>query len=76
MIFLIKYNRKEGIVLETKSYNDSDRQTAENARLEMELSLIHNGIDQEVVLLDANSENDLRQTHRRYFENLQEIAST
>ena len=76
MIFLIKYNRKEGIVLERKSYNDSDRQTAENARLEMELSLIHNGIDQEVVLLDANSESDLHKTHRRYFENLQEIAST
>jgi len=76
MIFLIKYSRKEGIILSMKAYQESDRHVAENDRLNMEISLVHIGLDNEVVLLEANNESDLRKTHRRYFENIREIAST
>ncbi|HCC79413.1 MAG: hypothetical protein A2X25_06805 [Chloroflexi bacterium GWB2_49_20] len=76
MIFLIEYNRKEGKILKLQTYADSDRRIAENARLEMELSLLRSGCSLEVVLLEANSQEDLLLTHRRYFENPEEIAST
>jgi hypothetical protein len=76
MIFLIEYNRKEGKILNLQSYVDSDLHVAENDRLELELSLLRSGFHYEVVLLEANSESDLRRTHRRYFENSEEIAST
>jgi hypothetical protein len=33
------------------------------------------GIDNEVVLLEAGSEEALRRTHRRYFENLTELTT-
>jgi hypothetical protein len=37
------------------------------------LELNRKGIDHEVVLLDAASEDALRMTHRRYFEDLRQI---
>ncbi len=32
-------------------------------------------VDREVVILEAESEEALRRTHRRYFENLSELAT-
>ena len=46
---------------------------AEGARLEMELDLNRRSIDREVVILEAASEDAVRRTHRRYFENLEEL---
>lgn len=76
MVFLIEYDRKKGEILKLQSYPETERLTAQNDRLDLELSLIRDDLDYEVVLLEANTENDLRQTHRRYFESLREIAST
>jgi hypothetical protein len=76
MIFLIEYNRRKGKILKLKSFPASEQNTAENERLDRELSLIHSGLDHEVVLLEANSEEALRQTHRRYFESLVQIAES
>ena len=45
-------------------------------RLEIELDLNRKGVGDEVVLLEAASEHALRQTHRRYFEDLREILNT
>ena len=75
MFFLIKYNREKGKINSLKSYHESEHLDAENDRLKMELSLIRNGLDYEVVILEANSKKDLRKTHSRYFKNLQEIAN-
>jgi hypothetical protein len=56
-------------------FHDSERRVAEEARLEMEIGLNRDEVDREVVILEAESEEALRRTHRRYFETLSELAS-
>lgn len=73
MIFLIQYNRPEGRIVRLKRFADSERTLAERERLEIELDLNRTGVDHEVVLLEAVSEEALRRTHRRYFENPRQI---
>lgn len=73
MIFLIEYNQSEGRIVTIRNFDDSQLRAAEDPRLEIELDLNRNGIDHEVVLMDAASEVDLRRTHRRYFEDLRQI---
>jgi hypothetical protein len=75
MIFLIEYDRERGLIVKIKSFSDSDREKAEECRLELELELNLKSIDNEVVLLEAATEEALRRTHRRYFENLTELTS-
>lgn len=76
MLFLLEYDRIEGKLITFKSYGDVERGSAENARLEMELELNRNGVVHEVVLLEAETEEALRRTHRRYFENLSELVTS
>jgi len=47
---------------------------AQEARLALELSLNREGVHREVVVLEAHDEETLRRSHRRYFENLKELA--
>jgi hypothetical protein len=75
MIFLIEYDRERGRIVTIKSFTDSNGERAEESRLQLELDLNLNGIDNEVVLLEAATEGALRRTHRRYFENLTELAT-
>lgn len=74
MLFLIDYDRVRGQVGEFRIFQDSERKKAEDARLELELKHNYLGVTREVVLLEASSEEALRRTHRRYFENLSELA--
>jgi len=74
MIFLIEYHRREGRIVRCEVFNDSERRKAEVSRLDVELDLNRRKVDHEVVLLEAASEQALRRTHRRYFENLAELA--
>jgi len=74
MLFLIEYDRTEGKIVSFRSYQDSERGFAEDARLELELELNRIGKEREVVLLEAISETALRKTHRRYFEKLSELV--
>ena len=76
MIFLIEYDRSKGEVITLKTFSASERQDANKARLEMEVDLNRRGIEREVVLLEAASEDAIRRTHRRYFENLSDLAKT
>ena len=73
MIFLIEYNRRKGSIVTLRDFDDSQRREAEDSRLGIELDLNRKGIDHEVVLLDAASEDALRRTHRRYFEGLRQL---
>jgi hypothetical protein len=73
MIFLIEYARDEGRIVTIKSF--SDREEAEQSRLELELSLNSKDDEREVVLLEATNEEALRRTHRRYFESLSELTT-
>jgi hypothetical protein len=76
MIFLIEYDRNRGEIINLKKFEDSARQNADDARLEMELELNRLGTEREVVLLEAATEEALRRTHRRYFENLSELVNS
>lgn len=75
MIYLIHYDRPSRQLLRMQPYADAQRQQAEDARLALELSLIGNGREQEVVLLDAADESSLRRTHGRYFYSLAELVA-
>lgn len=74
MVFLIQYDRKLGSIVSLTPFEDGVRERAENARLDLELRLNNAGIEHEVVLLEAPSEEDLRRTHRRYFETLVQFS--
>lgn len=67
MLFLIEYDRNHGRIVELEVFDDSERQKAEDSRLERELALNRASIEHEVVLLEAATEEALRRTHRRYF---------
>jgi hypothetical protein len=75
MLFLINYDRASGNLITFRKFADTERESAENARLEMELDLNRQGVEREVVLLEAETEEALRRTHRRYFENLSELVT-
>lgn len=75
MQFLIEYARSRGQIVTFRVFDDTEKQKAEDARLAMELELNRSGVKHEVVLLEAASEEALRRTHRRYFENLTALAS-
>jgi hypothetical protein len=68
MIFLIEYNRRLGKLINMERFADEDRAEAEKIRLDIELARKRQGVEHEVVLLQAPSEDALRATHRRYFE--------
>jgi len=74
MIFLIEYDRDEGRMVRIERFSDSDKEIAQEARLNLELELNRKGVENEVVLLDAASEEAVRRTHRRYFETLAELT--
>lgn len=76
MLFLIGYDRNRGQIMTFKTFDDSEREDAELSRLEMELDLNRHGIEREVVILEADTEEALRSTHRRYFENLTELVNS
>ena len=76
MIFLIEYNRPEGRIVTFQRFQDSERLKAQDTRLDLELDLNRRGVDHEVVLLEAASEEALRRTHRRYFETLRQILES
>lgn len=73
MIFLVEYNRSQGRIVTFRNFDDSQQRDAEESRLGIELDLNLKGIGHEVVLLQAASEDALRRTHRRYFEDLRQI---
>ncbi len=75
MIFILEYNRSLGKIISFQSFDDSEWKRAEELRFERELCLFRAGIDNEVVLLEAASEQILRRTHRRYFEDLEQLAT-
>jgi hypothetical protein len=73
MFFLIEYDRDKGQMVTFRTFEDSERESAENSRLELELDLNRRGVEHEVVILEAASEDAVRRTHRRYFETLEEL---
>jgi hypothetical protein len=75
VLFLIEYDRSAGRIVTFARFADTERVEAEERRLALEIGLSQQGVDREVVLLEASTEDALRRTHRRYFENIPELAS-
>jgi hypothetical protein len=75
MLFLIEYDRNQGRIVTLNCFADSDRTRAEESRLQLEIKLNLQRASNEVVILEASTEQALRRTHRRYFEDLAEIAT-
>lgn len=76
MIFLIEYDRPESRIVTFTTFKNSERLNAEKSRLDLELRLNRAGVDHEVVILEAESEEALRRTHRRYFEDARTIVTS
>jgi len=74
MLFLIEYDRPSGTLVQFRKFEDTERQAAQDARLELELKLNHEDLQREVVILEAPSEEDVRHTHGRYFKGLPELV--
>ena len=75
MYFLIDYDRSNGSK-EIRVFADDQLREADEARLELELRYHRLGIEREVVVLDAASEEALRKTHARYFEDIRSMAAS
>ena len=74
MLFLIQYDRKAGRIVTIQRFDGDQQNLADRVRLELELDLVRRRQKDEVVLLEASSEEGLRKTHRRYFEDLATLA--
>lgn len=75
MVFLIEYDRRTGKLVQFRKFDESERQTAHDIRLDLELKLNRErNRDREVVVLEAPSEEALRHTHGRYFKSAAELT--
>ena len=75
MFFLIEYDRPSGKLLRFQRFDDSERQAALDARLELELRLNREGVkEREVVILEGPNEEIVRHTHGRYFKTPAELV--
>ena len=70
-MFLMEYNRPTGKLVTFRRFDDASLARREQFALEMDLH--HKGIAHEVVLLEAENEAAIRKTHRRYFEDLEQL---
>lgn len=75
MIYLIQYDRSLGQIVRLESFPADSKDRAEETRLCVELELLSRKISHEVVLLEASNEDELRKTHRRYFERLDQLMT-
>lgn len=73
MIYLIQYDRQSGSLIRLDEFAVDQRDQADEARLKVELDLLKSMVGHEVVLLEASNEDELRKTHRRYFEKLEQL---
>jgi hypothetical protein len=67
MIFLIQYDRKNARTLTFKDYAEEQRSQALMDRLDLEIRFNTGEASQEIILLEAPSREDLKQTHAKYF---------
>ena len=75
MIFLLEYDRARGALSSIRPYSDADHELAASDRLRREIELHRDDLEREVVLLQAESEEALRETHRRYFEDIAALTA-
>lgn len=74
-IFIIHYDRANGQIIDLREFAGSKRADAQKERLDLEIDISQRAADEEVVLLEAPTLQDLKRTHRRYFESLERMGS-
>ena len=76
MIFLIHYDQRAGKIVSMQRFDEPEREDAERARLELEISLHRQQRDEEeVVILEAESEEAIWKTHGRYFRTVEQLIA-
>lgn len=73
MLFVIEYFRPGGTISHLKKYPDAQRADALSEYFRLERKHREEP-DMEVVLLESTSEEELQQTHRRYFRTFSELT--
>ncbi len=77
MIYYIEYSRERQKLQSFLPYPDSQRSEVQAYALqrEKELSRLPGGLQLEIVILEADSEATIRNTHARYFDNLFDVRT-
>jgi len=73
MLFLIEYDRSSARRVHYEQFRDDEGERARRARVEREVAVNQAKLDREVVLLEAASEEALRRTHARYFDDIEQM---
>lgn len=73
--YVIVYNRLSGEVVERSEFDQKGQERALAFRFELE-RIYKEQSDIEIVVLSANSWDDLLLTHARYFKSLEELTSS
>jgi len=73
--FLIVYDRAEGHLVDLREYTEDREEEAVADRLALELRNAGNG-GIEVVILGAESLDDAKRTHARYFQSAGDIVAS
>lgn len=73
-IFLLIYDWNTRRLVRKEEYDQVDREAALKARYEAELRAAREGLDQEIVILEAKSFDTLKQTHGSYFFTVEELT--
>lgn len=75
MIFLIEYDRSRQRLWSIREFAHGALEQASRARFKIEAELLQSGTEREVVILEAESLEELKRTHRRYFSELAELTA-
>ncbi|MDB6157764.1 MAG: hypothetical protein JWO04_1470 [Gammaproteobacteria bacterium] len=75
MLFLIQYDRRAGRIVSLERFTNDQRLMAGEARLDLEIELQRRSQNHEVVVLEAASEEALRKTHGRYFDDVEHLLA-
>ena len=67
MIYYVEYDRSSQKLRELKAFSETERAQAQAHALARELEFSRQGLQLEIVLLEADSEATIRNTHPRYF---------
>jgi hypothetical protein len=75
MIFLIAYDRTRGEIVRLDRFDAAARDASEAARLQLEIFHARDPMGLEIVSLEAPDLDQIKRTHRRFFESIESLAT-
>lgn len=74
-LFLIEFDRtRRRLVRDPETFDESHRDSAFARRSEVQKAALDQGLDRDVVLVEAASLDDLRRTHGSFFATAEELG--